>query len=118
MIFLGLSEPPENRTQRNPVESLGAAVSKGGVKQQNRRPIDQKRKSPQTELMKWFLLVVLIAPISCSTYKKDEVKGCMNYEPVCIFSSTKRECSINSDGCRSCSCVPQNAEPPNPGKAW
>ncbi|MFN7730165.1 MAG: hypothetical protein ACK5P7_13480 [Bdellovibrio sp.] len=88
------------------------------MKQQIFLVVDENLKSLQVGLMKWFLLLFLIAPTSCSTYKKDEVKGCMNYEPVCILSSTRRECSINSDGCRSCSCVPQNAEPPNPTKAW
>lgn len=49
--------------------------------------------------------------MSCETNHKKNIESCQNYEPQCDFFGGRKECSYNSEGCKTCSCIP--ADNPN-----
>jgi hypothetical protein len=55
------------------------------------------------------LFFVLVSLVSCSGLKERPGTGCSDYEPSCEFLGATKACAINSNGCQSCTCMP------NPG---
>jgi hypothetical protein len=60
--------------------------------------------------MKIILILMSVFFMSCETSNK-RTGNCENYEPQCDFFGGRKECSYNSDGCKTCSCIP--ADNPN-----
>lgn len=61
--------------------------------------------------MKFIIILISIFFMSCETNHKKNIESCQNYEPQCDFFGGRKECSYNSEGCKTCSCIP--ADNPN-----
>ena len=56
-----------------------------------------------------FLFFIFVLFTGCSGLRERPGANCSDYEPSCEFLGATKECSYNSNGCKSCTCVP------NPG---
>jgi hypothetical protein len=58
-----------------------------------------------------FLAAVLaLSLVACGGVTKDYGHGpCQEYEPLCI--SGREDCTVDSRGCRVCTCLPEGSVP-------
>ncbi len=76
----------------------------------SQRSIGRKRPSIAYLVLGWFSVFFLyISLIGCSVFRERPGSNCSDYEPYCGFLGARKECTYNSSGCRSCTCIP------NPG---